>query len=195
MEPNKGTVLLVDDEPMILSALRRQIRNAGYRVLAAGSPQEALSILEREHVEVLVSDIDMPQMSGTALVAQVRQRHPDVVRILMTGRGSLESATRAINDGEVHRYLMKPFDEATLIGVIRESFARRQELSRASAASLSAARIERVRAELDNEFPGLCSVSLVEGCYLIDVSALEAAVERVPGLEELLKRPLLVAEP
>lgn len=192
--PPLYTILLVDDEPMILAALRRQLRNSGYRVLSASQPSEALSILEREKVEILLSDIDMPGMSGTALVAQVRKRFPDVIRILMTGRGSMDSAMRAINDGEVHRYLLKPFDEATLLGVVREALTRLQELRRASAAALSAARIEQMRSELDREYPGLCEIELHDGVYLINTAPLDDLAEQHPGLSELLKRPLRLSE-
>src|SRR4051812_48801751 len=101
------TTLIVDDEPRILSALSRMLRQNGYKVLTSSQPEEVLGILERERVDVLLSDIDMPKVSGTALMTQVRAHYPEVVRILMTGRGSMESVLRAINEGEVYRYLLK----------------------------------------------------------------------------------------
>jgi two-component system, probable response regulator PhcQ len=162
------TVLLVDDEPAILSAIRRSLRGETYRILTCNDPREAISILERESVDVLVSDIDMPGMSGVELVGHVRRAFPDVVRILLTGRGSLESALRAINDGEVHRYLTKPWDEDELRETIAQALQRLHELRRAAAAERASSRRALLYAELEREHPGITRRPVRGQAYIID---------------------------
>lgn len=162
------TLLLVDDEPRILAALRRTLRSEKYRVLTTSDPLEALGILDRERVDVLVSDIDMPQISGAELIARVRAAHPNVVRILLTGRGSLETALTAINAGEVFRYLTKPWDERELKETLAQAVQRLDELRRVAAADKAATRRTQLLAELEREHPGILDVARVDGVYVID---------------------------
>ena len=182
------TLLLVDDEPAILAALRRTLRGENYRILTTSDPTEVLGILERERVDLLVSDIDMPQMSGVELVAQVRRAHPDVVRILLTGRGSLDTALRAINDGEVYRYLQKPWDDTEIRETIFQAIQRLEELRRAAAASRASARRKALLDELEREHPGILDVSLIDGRYVITEHRLAELSRRVrePELRALL---------
>ena len=89
MKVSRHTVLIVDDEAEVLDSLRRILRDQDYRILSTTSPLEALSIIEGGSIDVLISDIDMPEMTGIELVARVRQLYPDVVRMLLTGGASL----------------------------------------------------------------------------------------------------------
>jgi DNA-binding NarL/FixJ family response regulator len=117
-------LLLVDDEPEILEALRRTLRTEGYQLFATERPADALRIVDAERVNLILSDIDMPGMSGLELVSRVRRTHPRIIRILLSGVASLESALRAINEGEVHRYLTKPWETPELRTTIREALER-----------------------------------------------------------------------
>lgn len=116
------TVLLVDDEPNILSALNRLLRREGYRVLTAGSADEALAILAREPVDVVISDQRMPQMTGTELLARVKTLHPRTVRMILSGYSEISAVTDAINKGAVYKYLNKPWDDEHLRSEIRDAF-------------------------------------------------------------------------
>ncbi|ROR32716.1 response regulator [Inmirania thermothiophila] len=116
------TLLLVDDEENILRALRRVFRRDGYRILATTSPREALGWLEREPVGVIVSDQRMPEMSGVQFLSEVRERHPDTVRIVLSGYTELEAVTEAINRGAVYKFLTKPWDDELLRRNIAEAF-------------------------------------------------------------------------
>ena len=117
-------VLLVDDEANILSALRRLLRPHGYRLFVASSGAEALTILEKESVDLVLSDMRMPEMDGAQFLAQVRARWPLVMRILLTGYADLTSTVAAINKGEVFRYIAKPWDDNDLLMVIRDALER-----------------------------------------------------------------------
>ncbi len=118
------TVLFVDDEENILKALRRLFQKSDIQVLTAGSGEEALEILRRTDVAALVSDQLMPEMKGDELLIQARKVSPDTVRIMMTGHGDLPTALQAINSGEVFRFLLKPWENQVLRGIIEEALAR-----------------------------------------------------------------------
>jgi len=105
---HEGTVVVVDDEPEVLEALRVSLRRQPYQLLCANSARDCLAILEREPVDVVVSDERMPEMTGSALLAEIEQRFPHVVSIMLTGHASLEVSLRAINEGRVFRILQKP---------------------------------------------------------------------------------------
>jgi DNA-binding NtrC family response regulator len=115
-------LLLVDDEPHVLSSLARLLRREAYTTLTAGSPLQAFEILARQPVQVVISDQRMPEMSGTEFLARVRQLYPDTVRIVLTGYSDLESVTDAINRGAIYKFLTKPWDDDQLREQIREAF-------------------------------------------------------------------------
>ncbi len=116
------TLLIVDDEPNILNALRRLLRRESYEVLTASSPTEAFDLLARYDVQVIVSDQRMPEMSGTEFLARVKQLYPQTVRIVLSGYTDLESLTDAINRGAIYRFLVKPWNDESLRLQIREAF-------------------------------------------------------------------------
>lgn len=115
------TVLLVDDEANILSSLRRLFRPEGYRVLTAEGGEEALELLAAERVDVIVSDMRMPAMSGAQLLAKAAERWPETMRILLTGYADMASTIDAINLGKIYRYVGKPWDDAELKLIVRDA--------------------------------------------------------------------------
>src|SRR5471030_3108938 len=119
------TLLCVDDEPNILSALRRLFRARGYRVLLADSGAQALRLLEDETVDLVISDMRMPEMDGAHFLAQVRQRWPATLRLLLTGYSDIQSIQDAINRGEIYRYITKPWDDNDMLLVVRHALERR----------------------------------------------------------------------
>lgn len=120
------TLLLVDAEPQVLSALSRLLRRDGYRILVAGSAQEGLDLLALHRVQVIVSDQRMPDMTGTEFLARVKQLHPHTVRIVLSGYTELKALTEAVNRGAIYQFLTKPWEDAALRGTVRQAF-RMQE--------------------------------------------------------------------
>ena len=114
-------LLLVDDEASILSSLRRLLRPAGYVIHTAESGRAGLEILEREPVDLVISDMRMPEMNGAQFLEQVRQRWPATMRILLTGYADVSSTIDAINRGEIYRYISKPWDDNQLTLTIRDA--------------------------------------------------------------------------
>lgn len=167
------TVLLVDDELEILDSLRRTLRDETYRILTTVSATEALRRIEQGGVDLLLTDLDMPEMSGLELLHRVRSQHPDVVRMLLTGHASLDSAIQAINDGEVHRYLTKPWAKGELRETIRQALDRLDELRLAADAGRRAVVREQLLAELEREHPGITSVERDGDVYVLDAARLD----------------------
>lgn len=120
------TLLFVDDEASILSSLRRLFRPQGYRILTAGGGAEGLAVLEKEAVDLVVSDMRMPEMDGAQFLEQVRNRWPQVVRILLTGYADVGSTIAAINRGEIYRYIAKPWDDNEIVLTIRDALERKR---------------------------------------------------------------------
>jgi CheY-like chemotaxis protein len=114
----RPAVLLVDDEPRILSALRRTLRREGYDVLTAESSAQALAILAERRVDVIVSDQKMRGTSGLDLLEEVVRRHPQVGRILLTGWPE-EIPTEQLRRLGIRALLPKPWDDAVLKEAIR----------------------------------------------------------------------------
>ncbi len=116
-------MLFVDDEVNILKSLARLFRAEPLRVFTASSAAEALALLGSEPVQVVVSDQRMPGTTGVKLLAQVRERRPDVVRILLTGHTEIGVAIEAINHGEIFRLLTKPWNDDELRATVRQALA------------------------------------------------------------------------
>ena len=104
-----ATILCVDDEPNILASLRRLFRRENYRVLCAGSAAAGVALLEQEEVDIVISDMQMPEVNGTEFLECVRRRWPSTLRMLLTGHADVESTIGAINRGEIYRYITKPW--------------------------------------------------------------------------------------
>lgn len=116
------TLLLVDDEQNILSALSRLFRRDGYQILTATSGREGLLLLAKNKVGVILSDQRMPEMSGSEFLKQVTTCNPDTVRIMLSGYTDLASVTDAINRGVIYKFLTKPWEDDLLRDSVRQAF-------------------------------------------------------------------------
>ncbi|TPW18141.1 MAG: response regulator receiver modulated metal dependent phosphohydrolase [Halothiobacillaceae bacterium] len=113
-----ATLLLVDDEANILASLRRLFRPRGYTVLTAESGAAALTLLEQQTIDLVISDMRMPHMSGAELLASIAQRWPQTVRILLTGYSEISSTIAAINEGSIYKYIAKPWEDNDLLQTV-----------------------------------------------------------------------------
>lgn len=106
-------ILICDDDPEIRKAMKRTLR--GYDVTESGSPREAIDKLKTRSFDVIVSDFSLEAESdGLDLLQHVRVSYPDMIRFLVTGNREIDVAARAINEGSVHRYFAKPWDDEKL---------------------------------------------------------------------------------
>jgi diguanylate cyclase (GGDEF)-like protein/PAS domain S-box-containing protein len=121
---NTHTLLLVDDEPGIRTALTRMLRGDGYRILTASSGAEGLELLSVNTVQVIISDQRMPGMSGTEFLNTVKELYPDTVRIILSGYTDLQVVTESVNRGAVFKFLTKPWNDDLLREQVRDAFRR-----------------------------------------------------------------------
>ncbi|CAN7635204.1 response regulator [Acidovorax delafieldii] len=113
-----GKLLLVDDEPNILTALRRLLRQDGYRIDSETDPNAAIERLQSEDYDLIISDQRMPQMTGLDFLRLAKELRPHSIRIVLSGYTDLNSVTSAINEGSIYKFLTKPWDAAQLRGHI-----------------------------------------------------------------------------
>jgi putative nucleotidyltransferase with HDIG domain len=119
---DKRTVLFVDDEPNILKSVQRLLRQEEMNVLCAATGEEALEILNQTPAQVVVTDQRMPEMTGVDLLSAVRERHPEIIRMMLTGFTEIKVAVEAINRGEIYRLITKPWNDDELRATIRQAF-------------------------------------------------------------------------
>ncbi len=113
MDAKKYTILIVDDENDNLELLERSLRRE-YKILKASNGQEGLTILEKEKVDMIITDQRMPQMTGVEMLTKSVEEHPDVVRMILTGYTDVDDLIDAINQGHVYRYITKPWEPRDL---------------------------------------------------------------------------------
>ena len=119
---HQKTLLLVDDEPNIASALRRALRKDGYRILIAQSGEEALELMATNEVHVLLADQRMPKMTGTELLRRACVISPNTVRLILSGYTDLETVTRSVNEGYIYKFMTKPWEDDELRANIADAF-------------------------------------------------------------------------
>jgi DNA-binding NtrC family response regulator len=117
-------ILIVDDEPNIISSIKRLLIDEPIEILSATTAEDALEMLKEKMVKVVISDEMMPGMSGSEFLSIVKSKYPEVIRIILTGHASSDAAIRAVNNGEVYRFLTKPWLDYELLVTIRKAIER-----------------------------------------------------------------------
>jgi DNA-binding NtrC family response regulator len=165
-------ILCVDDDADLLRSVVRTVRMDGYHVLAADSPLDALYMLQTQRVAVLVSDFEMPEMNGVELAVRAREVQPETVRIMLTGKRTVDTALEGINVGGVFRFLHKPFDGDVLRREVAAAVAHHQENTAVADERLSVVRRRKLVEALELDYPGISVVPRDEhGAYLLDGDA------------------------
>jgi two-component system, probable response regulator PhcQ len=162
-------ILLVDDSESVLSALKRLFVSEGYEVILASSAKEAIQLLSQHQVDVLITDQNMPGTSGTELLETTLHLFKDVVRIMLTGETDIDVAKKAINDGEIFRFFVKPWDDFELTVAVKNAL-RQKELERENAQLKSTVKNQsQILHKLEQEFPGISDKSHSEdGVWVIE---------------------------
>lgn len=119
-------MLLVDDEPNILRAVTRILRTSSVELITASSAEDALTKLEHEKVALVLTDYRMPGMNGVELLRRVRNIDPDTIRMIISGHSDMETVLSAINEGEVFRFITKPWNDLDLQVSINLALAHRR---------------------------------------------------------------------
>ena len=123
------TVLFVDDEVSILNTLKRLLRNEEYNLLTAASAQEGLELLSQQPVDIVISDMRMPGVSGTEFLEKVKDKYPAIKRMIMSGYADLESVVSAINQGNISQFISKPWNNDALKQIVLNHLPNHQDTS------------------------------------------------------------------
>jgi len=178
-------VVCVDDDPVVARSIVRSLRGEQIQPMTTTEPEEALSWVLEHEVAVLVSDYHMPSMNGVELSARVRELRPQTVRVLVTGALDVPTALASINEGEVFRFVPKPFAPDQVARVVREAVAQHRTLTDVAVERERTLRRARERAELEARFPSITIAARGhDGAYLVPSRA-KATLEGL-GLDELL---------
>jgi CheY-like chemotaxis protein len=116
------SLLIVDDEPMVLHALQAILLREGYQVFTASSGEEGLSLLEKQRIQVILSDLKMPKMNGIEFFEKVIELYPETVRVILSGQMDLCDILDAINKSQIYRYLNKPWNNEEVKTTVRQCF-------------------------------------------------------------------------
>ncbi|WP_417221922.1 HD domain-containing phosphohydrolase [Amphritea sp.] len=122
MDCSEFTILLVDDEAAVLSSLKRLMRPLKCTLYTAESAALGIEVLEQHPIDLVISDMRMPETSGDQFLADVAERWPATERVVMTGYADTQAAIDAINNGRISRFMSKPWDDADVINVVQKSF-------------------------------------------------------------------------
>ena len=180
----QGRILCVDDEPNILSSLRRLLRGQGYTVFLAESGNDGLALLEAETIDLVISDMRMPEMDGAHFLERVRTKWPDTIRMLLTGYADIQSILDAINRGEIYRYITKPWNDSDILLIVRHALERK-ELEREKQ------RLEEITKRQNEELREL-NASL-ESKVQARTQELKSALDSLLGANEKLKNNFLTS--
>ena len=175
-------LLFVDDEPRVLDGLHRMLhpyQNA-WEMTFLTDPREALDLVEEARFHVVVSDMRMPGMNGIEFLTEIRNRSPETTRIMLTGHADIELAMRAVNEGEVYRFLTKPCIPFDLIKALCDALEL-TALKRESGRLLKRFRQQReVLSELEAGHPGIAKVRKdSSGAIIVDEKDLPESVSEL----------------
>lgn len=183
-------VLLVDDEDPIRKALRRVLKYEPYTVLDTGDPKEALEIVKREPVHLVISDHMMPGMLGIDLLRKIRLVREDVIRIILTGHADLDMAMQAINEGAIYRFLTKPWDNNDVLLAVRMGL-RAHEMEAENRRLLQLVHKHRaVLSRLEKDQPGITGLERRgDGMVVIDDDVEKALAEYEEEFKDWMVNP------
>ena len=152
------TVLLVDDDQNILTSLQRSLHKEDYGLCCATSAEEALAILESQSIDLVVSDQNMPGMKGTDFLAEISRKYPEVVRFILTGKATLDTALEAINKGAISRFFVKPCDIVDLAISIREALQQKALKTQATRLMHTVQKQSAILDQIEEQNPGITHV-------------------------------------
>ncbi len=160
-------ILIVDDEENVLRALERSLIDEDYEIETAGSAKEALEKLMTFPADIVLSDNMMPGMNGLEFLEQAKQIYPNTIRILITGRSDVQITIEAINNGEIFRFLLKPWNDEELKVTIRIAFRYHDLITENKRLSETVEKQSSLLEEIEIKYPGITKVKRDEDGSII----------------------------
>ena len=165
----KSKLLLVDDEPNLTSALVRSLDRSQFEIFTADSAQKGCMILAGNDIDVVVSDERMPGMTGSQFLTEVRKQWPNTIRMILSGQADLEAAVRAINEGEVYRFLLKPCHPKELQMTILQGLQQKKLVAQSRKLLQEHQKTQNLLEELEKANPGITKIEMDEdGAIMMD---------------------------
>ena len=184
----KSKLLLVDDEPNLTAALVRSLDRNQFEIFTADSAQKGLLILAGNDIDVVVSDERMPGMTGSEFLTEVRKRWPSTIRMILSGQADLEAAVRAINEGEVYRFLLKPCHPTELQMTILQGLQHKKLVTQSRKLLQEHQKNVNILDELEKANPGITKVDMdADGAIVMDE---DSGGEDVQSLLDDLEREM-----
>lgn len=181
MSERTCTVLVVDADPATAQAALTTLPSGLHRVLAVADAHQALATLGSQRVDVLVSELVLPEESGLHLLVEARRLHPHVARIAATAVEEFDAAVAAINEAEVFRLLRKPVDALALRAAVEEALARVDAAHEAHGARSAAERRRNALLDLESDHPGISVVPSDADGHFISRHRLQGVADALRG--------------
>jgi len=149
------SVLIVDDEPNVLNALQRLFAGEGYRLFMVEIAEEGLKVLEREHIDLIISDQKMPGMNGIEFLEKTVELYPDIIRIIITGHAELDDTIRAVNSGCIYKFIIKPWNNEDLKLTVRRALEQYHLLIKNRDLTVELKKRDKILEDLEKHYPGI----------------------------------------
>jgi DNA-binding NtrC family response regulator len=182
-------VLIVDDDPDALECLESLLSEEGYEVEKAHGSHEALDLIDTFAPEIVLSDYMMPGMCGVELLHRIKEQIPNIVPILITGHGDLKISIGSINQGEIYRFLLKPWHTDELKMTIRTALQYHDVLRENERLSNTVKRQSSLLEDIEKKYPGITSIETEEdGTILLEDEDFSDALQTLHVQEETISK-------
>jgi len=163
-------ILFVDDEEKVFNSFRREVSFLPIKLFYAKCGEDALKILERENIDLLISDERMPGLKGSDLVSIVRERYPTIVSIIITGYSDFDSIIKAVNSGHVYKYILKPWNKLEMIMTIKNAIDYKRDKEMILELKKQLMEKDLIISDLEKRFPGIADVKRdKDGSIILDL--------------------------
>lgn len=159
----KHRILIIDDEENVLKALTRTLHGESFEVITTSNPQDAITHAENGDISLIISDHQMPLMTGVELFKKIKTINPAIIRIMLTGKADLEDTIHAINDGEVFRFIRKPWDDIELKITIRHALMQFDLWAQNQLLKCEVRKQQDILTKLETEYPGITKRGQIKG--------------------------------
>jgi DNA-binding NtrC family response regulator len=163
----KHTILIVDDEEMILKSICRVLRKEDYRILTATDGEKGLAMLKDHDVHLVISDQRMPGMNGIDFLKRIKREYPQILTIMLTGNAEIEIAMNAINEAGVYKFILKPWDDNNLRVTVRRAIETLELIWERDSLLEEVKTRDAILQGLEKQHPGISKVERDANGYII----------------------------
>jgi len=161
------TLLIVDDEELILKSIARVLRNENCRILTVLSGEEGLAALKNNEVHLVISDQKMPGMSGLDFLKHVQREYPQILTIMLTGHAELKIAMDAINEAGVYKFILKPWDDDDLKVTVKRALETMELIRERDTLQRQVKTQDAILQELEKIYPDIGKIERDEDGYIV----------------------------